>query len=377
MANLRDVDEHTSSERARRDAARRRRIRLMHERRVGSVVIVDGVRPVGIVTERDDARRRRRRRPRRREGRRGDERAGRHGGRRSAVAGHASDDARSAVIDICRCRATTNLVGVVSLRDLAHRHRSTRPRSRWPARRRGHRHRSRRRARRGRLLPLPPVLGDRPGRAAHRSKTWPGSCVDGACPATSSERDAFAAELAAAACRSARGASALLRAHRGDERTARRTALGDAARRRARRHGQARRHRRRRAPPRRHPAHRRVPALAHGAATGLREGQLPVEPRPELGYAANYLWLLHGEEPSPEHAEPLSSGTSSPPIDHGFNALDLHGRAVALDGRRLRCAASPPRSRAQRAAARRRRRAARPARRDRLGRSRSTTSVAR
>ena len=72
----------------------------------------------------------------------------------------------------CRWSKSDELVGLVSMRDLV-RIAQIRPvegtlhrRARGLEGRRRHRDRNRRRARPRRLLPLPPVLGDRPGRAA-------------------------------------------------------------------------------------------------------------------------------------------------------------------------------------------------------------------
>ncbi|MBV9616355.1 MAG: citrate synthase/methylcitrate synthase, partial [Ktedonobacteraceae bacterium] len=39
----------------------------------------------------------------------------------------------------------------------------------------------------------------------------------------------------------------------------------------------------------------------------LRNGKEPLESRPELGHAANYLYLLTGEEPKEEHVRGLNS----------------------------------------------------------------------
>jgi citrate synthase len=70
-----------------------------------------------------------------------------------------------------------------------------------------------------------------------------------------------------------------------------------------------------------------VPALLT-ALHRLRAGLRPVEPRPELGYAANYLWLLHGEEPSPERAAAIERYLIAT-VDHGFNASTFTARVVA------------------------------------------------
>lgn len=63
----------------------------------------------------------------------------------------------------------------------------------------------------------------------------------------------------------------------------------------------------------------------------LRSGQAVVPPRDELGYAANYLWMLTGSEPSPEHAEAIERYLTST-IDHGFNASTFAARVIASTG---------------------------------------------
>src|SRR5881409_40897 len=51
----------------------------------------------------------------------------------------------------------------------------------------------------------------------------------------------------------------------------------------------------------------------------LHKGLEPVMPHPELAYAANYLYMLTGQEPDPEHARAVEHYMIST-IDHGFNA---------------------------------------------------------
>jgi citrate synthase len=63
----------------------------------------------------------------------------------------------------------------------------------------------------------------------------------------------------------------------------------------------------------------------------LRHDQAPVEPRADLGYAANYLWMLTGEEPSAAHAGAVERYLIST-IDHGFNASTFTARVVASTG---------------------------------------------
>jgi citrate synthase len=63
----------------------------------------------------------------------------------------------------------------------------------------------------------------------------------------------------------------------------------------------------------------------------LRTGHEPVAPRPDLGYAANYLWMMTGGEPAPEHARAVEHYLIST-IDHGFNASTFTARVVASTG---------------------------------------------
>lgn len=63
----------------------------------------------------------------------------------------------------------------------------------------------------------------------------------------------------------------------------------------------------------------------------LREGLDPVPPHPDLGYAANYLWMMHGREPSPEHAAAIEKYLIST-IDHGFNASTFTARVITSTG---------------------------------------------
>jgi citrate synthase len=63
----------------------------------------------------------------------------------------------------------------------------------------------------------------------------------------------------------------------------------------------------------------------------LRQGDEPVDPHPDLGYAANYLYMLKGKEPDAQHAEAIEKYLIST-IDHGFNASTFTGRVVASTG---------------------------------------------
>lgn len=63
----------------------------------------------------------------------------------------------------------------------------------------------------------------------------------------------------------------------------------------------------------------------------LRNGQEPIEPRDDLSYAANYLWMLTGTEPDPVHARAIEQYLIST-IDHGFNASTFTARVIASTG---------------------------------------------
>ncbi|RIQ13302.1 citrate synthase/methylcitrate synthase [Jiangella rhizosphaerae] len=73
-----------------------------------------------------------------------------------------------------------------------------------------------------------------------------------------------------------------------------------------------------------------VPTLL-AALYRLGQGLEPVEPRADLGHAANYLYMLSGREPAPEHARAVERYLIST-IDHGFNASTFAGRVIASTG---------------------------------------------
>jgi citrate synthase len=62
-----------------------------------------------------------------------------------------------------------------------------------------------------------------------------------------------------------------------------------------------------------------------------RHGAAVIEPDPELGWGANYLWMLTGDRPSSAHARALEQYLIST-IDHGFNASTFTARVVASTG---------------------------------------------
>ncbi len=73
-----------------------------------------------------------------------------------------------------------------------------------------------------------------------------------------------------------------------------------------------------------------VPTIL-AAAHRLRQGEEPVEPRDDLGFAANYLFMLTGVEPSTAHARAIEQYMILT-IDHGFNASTFTARVVTSTG---------------------------------------------
>ncbi|MGW2490378.1 citrate synthase/methylcitrate synthase [Streptomyces sp. NPDC001606] len=63
----------------------------------------------------------------------------------------------------------------------------------------------------------------------------------------------------------------------------------------------------------------------------LGQGLEPVEPRADLSYAANYLYMLTGSEPEPRRARAVEQYLIST-IDHGFNASTFTARVIASTG---------------------------------------------
>ncbi|MFI8233000.1 citrate synthase/methylcitrate synthase [Streptomyces sp. NPDC085900] len=73
-----------------------------------------------------------------------------------------------------------------------------------------------------------------------------------------------------------------------------------------------------------------VPTLL-AALHRLEWGLEPVEPREDLLYAANYLYMLTGSEPEPRQARAIEQYLIST-IDHGFNASTFTARVIASTG---------------------------------------------
>src|SRR3954468_12071958 len=63
----------------------------------------------------------------------------------------------------------------------------------------------------------------------------------------------------------------------------------------------------------------------------LRQGQAPVPPRRDLGHAANFLYMLRGEVPDPEHVRPLETYLNTV-VDHGLNASTFTARVITSTG---------------------------------------------
>ncbi|MDX6356758.1 MAG: citrate synthase [Streptomyces sp.] len=87
------------------------------------------------------------------------------------------------------------------------------------------------------------------------------------------------------------------------------------------------------------PERRRADALAACAAVPtlltalhrLGQGLEPVEPRDDLPYAANYLYMLTGQEADPARVRAIESYLIST-VDHGFNASTFTARVIASTG---------------------------------------------
>ena len=69
----------------------------------------------------------------------------------------------------------------------------------------------------------------------------------------------------------------------------------------------------------------------------LRDGREPVPPRPDLSFAANYLWMLTGREAPPDHVRAVEQYLILT-IDHGFNASTFTARVIASTGADLAAA---------------------------------------
>jgi citrate synthase len=63
----------------------------------------------------------------------------------------------------------------------------------------------------------------------------------------------------------------------------------------------------------------------------IRNGDQPIGPRPDLGYAANYLYMLSGKEPHPAQTRALETYLNTV-VDHGLNASTFTARVIISTG---------------------------------------------
>jgi citrate synthase len=63
----------------------------------------------------------------------------------------------------------------------------------------------------------------------------------------------------------------------------------------------------------------------------FKHGREPIDPHPDLPYAANYLYMMQGEVPKPEYARAVEQYMIST-IDHGFNASTFTARVITSTG---------------------------------------------
>jgi len=76
-----------------------------------------------------------------------------------------------------------------------------------------------------------------------------------------------------------------------------------------------------------------VPLVATivGATARRRQGREPVQPRANLGHAANLLWMVEGKEPDPDKVRLVDTYLVLL-ADHGLNASTFAARVVASTG---------------------------------------------
>lgn len=70
----------------------------------------------------------------------------------------------------------------------------------------------------------------------------------------------------------------------------------------------------------------RMPTMV-AAYWRMLHGQEPLPPRPDLGHAANFLYMLFGEEPDPERTRGLETYLNAV-VDHGMNASTFTARVI-------------------------------------------------
>jgi citrate synthase len=74
----------------------------------------------------------------------------------------------------------------------------------------------------------------------------------------------------------------------------------------------------------------RIPTMV-AAYWRLLNGQTPLEPRADLGHAANYLYMLWGETPAEERTRALETYLNTV-VDHGLNASTFTARVITSTG---------------------------------------------
>ena len=74
----------------------------------------------------------------------------------------------------------------------------------------------------------------------------------------------------------------------------------------------------------------KVPTIV-AAYARLHADRIPAAPRPDLGHAANYLYMLDGADPSPERVRALETYLNTV-VDHGLNASTFTARVIASTG---------------------------------------------
>jgi citrate synthase len=74
----------------------------------------------------------------------------------------------------------------------------------------------------------------------------------------------------------------------------------------------------------------RMPTIV-AAFRRLRAGAAPLAPRRDLGHAANFLYMLNGDEPDPERVRGLETYLNTV-VDHGLNASTFTARVITSTG---------------------------------------------
>jgi citrate synthase len=74
----------------------------------------------------------------------------------------------------------------------------------------------------------------------------------------------------------------------------------------------------------------RMPTIVAGYHR-LQHGREPVAPRPDLGHAASFLYMLSGDEPDPARVRGLETYLNTV-VDHGLNASTFTARVIVSTG---------------------------------------------